>query len=58
MSAIPAKPSRWKRLGQNLALSFATFVLCIAALEVLLRLNHYGNLEICNSLAPGSGFFH
>jgi len=46
MSATPAKPFRWKRLCQNLALSLATFLLCVAAFEVLLRLNHYGNLEI------------
>jgi len=46
MTPTPAKPSRWKRLGQNVALSLGTVVLCIAALEIVLRLNHYGNLEI------------
>ena len=37
---------RWKRLLQNLALSFVTFFLCVAALEIVLRLAGYGNLEI------------
>ena len=37
---------RWKALLLNLALSFATFLLCVAALEVLLRFNGYGKLEI------------
>jgi lysophospholipase L1-like esterase len=38
--------SRWKRLAQNLSLSGAVFVLCFLALEVLLRMIGYGNLEI------------
>ena len=37
---------RWKRLLQNLALSCVTFFLCVAALEIVLRLAGYGNLEI------------
>ena len=37
---------RWKRLLQNLALSFVTFFLCVAALEIVLRIAGYGNLEI------------
>lgn len=41
-----APKSRWKRLLQNLALSFATFFLCVATLEIILRLAGYGNLEI------------
>ena len=40
------KPPRWKRLLQNLALSLVTFLLCAVALEIVLRLNGYGNLEI------------
>lgn len=42
----PAKASRWKRLFQNLALSVVTFLLCFAALEIILRIAGYGNLEI------------
>jgi lysophospholipase L1-like esterase len=38
--------SRWRRLLQNLALSLAVFVLCFGALELVLRLNGYGNVEI------------
>src|SRR6266850_5723517 len=38
--------SRWKRLLQNMALSAAVFFLCVAACEIILRLNGYGNLEI------------
>ena len=41
-----AKPPRWKRLLQNLALSLVTFFLCAAALEIVLRIAGYGNLEI------------
>jgi lysophospholipase L1-like esterase len=37
---------RRKRLLQNLALSLGVFVLCCVALEGVLRLNGYGNLEI------------
>ena len=37
---------RWKRLLQNLTLSFGSFVVCVAAFELVLRLNGYGNLEI------------
>jgi len=40
------RPRRWKRLAQNLSLSLCVFALCIAALEVILRINGYGNLEI------------
>jgi lysophospholipase L1-like esterase len=35
-----------KALLLNLALSCGVFLLCVAALEGILRLNHYGNLEI------------
>ena len=45
-NAPAAKAWRWKQLFQNLALSFATFFLCVAALEIILRLAGYGNLEI------------
>lgn len=38
--------SRWKRRLQNLALSGVVFLLCIAAVEFVLRLCGYGNLEI------------
>ena len=41
-----AATSRWKRLLQNLALSGTVFLLCIVALELVLRLCGYGNLEI------------
>jgi len=37
---------RGKALLLNLALSCGVFLLCVAALEGILRLNHYGNLEI------------
>jgi len=46
MSVDLSKPSRSKRLLQNLALSLITFLFCIVAFEVLLRLMGYGNLEI------------
>src|SRR5437870_7327775 len=46
MSMSSQKPPRWKRLLQNLALSLVTFLLCAVALEIVLRLNGYGNLEI------------
>jgi lysophospholipase L1-like esterase len=39
-------PSRGKRLLQNLALSLATFVLCLVAFEIILRLAGYGGVEI------------
>ena len=41
-----ARPVRWKRLLQNLALSAGVFLMCLAVLEVVLRLCGYGNLEI------------
>src|SRR6185295_19417304 len=44
-SASPPK-FRWRRLGQNLALSIGVFVLCGLACEIALRLLGYGNLEI------------
>jgi lysophospholipase L1-like esterase len=37
---------RWKKLVQNLGLSAGTFILCAGALELILRLCGYGNLEI------------
>jgi hypothetical protein len=43
---IAATPSRRKRRLQNLALSGAVFLLCLAAFEFGLRLCGYGNLEI------------
>jgi hypothetical protein len=46
MNPNPSRGARWKRLFQNLALSFGTFFLCVAALEIVLRLAGYGNLEI------------
>jgi lysophospholipase L1-like esterase len=42
----PVRPRPWKRLLQNLGLSLATFLFCVAAFEALLRLLGYGNLEI------------
>jgi lysophospholipase L1-like esterase len=44
--ATTTKAPRWKRLFQNLALSCVTFLLCATALEIVLRLAGYGNLEI------------
>lgn len=46
--AVPKPPplSRWKRVCQNLALSAFVFLLCFVALEILLRIVGYGNLEI------------
>ena len=41
-----AKPSRWKRLAQNVALSGAVLLFCFGAFELLLRIQGYGNLEI------------
>lgn len=41
-----APKSRWKRLLQNLVLSGAVFLFCVAAFEFALRLCGYGNLEI------------
>jgi lysophospholipase L1-like esterase len=46
MSTEPVKAPRWKRLLQNVGLSFAVFFLCGLTLEGVLRLNGYGNLEI------------
>lgn len=37
---------RIKRIAQNLALSAFTFVVCVAVLEIILRLSGYGNVEI------------
>ena len=45
-ATTPGPRSRWKQLLQNLALSFAVFLLCLAACEIALRLAGYGNLEI------------
>src|ERR1051325_7060661 len=45
-SPTPGRSSRGKRLVQNLALSAATFLFCVVAFEVLLRVLGYGNLEI------------
>lgn len=42
----PRPQGRAKALLLNLALSGGVFLLCVAALEGILRLNHYGNLEI------------
>ena len=42
----PPARSRWKRLLQNLALSLVTFLLCLAAFEIILRVAGYGNVEI------------
>lgn len=41
-----AKPSRGKRLLQNLALFCGTFFLCLVAFEIILRLNGYGDQVI------------
>jgi lysophospholipase L1-like esterase len=48
MKSIPEKPKRLrgKNLPFKLAFSAFVFFLCVAALEIILRLNHYGNLEI------------
>src|SRR5438445_12951512 len=40
------KRSRLRRLAQNMALSAASLLLCVALLEIVLRLCGYGNLEI------------
>ena len=40
------KRPRWKKLFQNLALSFSSIVLCLLALEGILRLCGFGKLEI------------
>lgn len=44
-SETPKRP-RWKNLLLNLTFSAFVFFFCIAAFEIVLRLNHYGNLEI------------
>ena len=44
-SKTPRRPL-WKNLLLNLAFSAFVFFLCIAVFEIVLRLNHYGNLEI------------
>lgn len=41
-----ARPSRWRRLLGNLALSFCSFFLFAGMVELALRLMGYGNLEI------------
>jgi len=41
-----ARTTRWKRLRQNLTLSVVVFFLCLAGLELGLRLCGYGHLEI------------
>jgi lysophospholipase L1-like esterase len=46
VSAAPERPFRWKRFGQNLLLSLGVFLICTAGLELVLRLNGYGKLEI------------
>lgn len=46
MKPNPVQRSRLKRLSQNIALSAAVFLLCVAASEIVLRLKGYGNLEI------------
>jgi lysophospholipase L1-like esterase len=43
---VPTKTGRFKRLCLRLAFSLGVFVLCALALEIILRLNGYGNLEI------------
>ena len=45
MNLKPNVP-RWKRLLQNLALSFAVFLVCAAIVEIALRFAGYGNVEI------------
>lgn len=45
MNTKPNAP-RWKRALQNLALSFSVFFVCVALVEVGLRLAGYGNLEL------------
>jgi lysophospholipase L1-like esterase len=40
------RSSRWKGLLKNLAFSAAVFLLCLAVVEVVLRFNGYGNLEV------------
>ena len=46
MNSTSEKPRRGKRFLQNLVLAIGTFLLCVVVLEVVLRLNGYGNLEI------------
>jgi lysophospholipase L1-like esterase len=45
-SPEPKKSSRTRRLLQNLSLALGTFLFCLLASEVVLRLLGYGNLEI------------
>src|SRR6266508_1615646 len=40
------KAPRWKSLLQNLGLSVASLVFCLTLIEVVLRLNGFGNVEI------------
>ena len=46
MITKPPKSPRWKRLLQNFSLSIAVFLLCVGVLELVLRINGYGKLEI------------
>jgi len=46
MDGLRKKPTRWKRLLQNLALSSVVFLLCAAGAEIVLRIAGYGDLEI------------
>jgi hypothetical protein len=46
MPADLPKPTRLKRLVQNLALAAGTFLLCLGVFELILRFAGYGNLEI------------
>jgi lysophospholipase L1-like esterase len=43
---VAKKPSRLKRLLQNLTLFFVTFLIIVGIFEGVLRLNGYGNLEL------------
>src|SRR5689334_22432987 len=45
-AGTPGPKPRWKRLLQNLALSFAVFLLCLLMCEIALRFAGYGHLEI------------
>lgn len=45
-NSSPPPKRRWKGLLLNLAFSGVVFFLCLAAFEIILRLNHYGSLEI------------
>ena len=45
-SEAAARPSRWRNLLKNLALSAVVLLLCFAAAEITLRLMGYGKVEI------------